>query len=83
MSASLEEKMGACIAKIDHLCETMQTHIKDEEADRKDVHDRLKSIENDLVVRHAVLKFFKYLFASIVFIVTFKFGDIASLWRNW
>lgn len=64
------------------LSDMMKGHMKEEREKREELQKELTEIKEDINLYKTVIKIMKALAGTAVFILAFKFGDIADLWED-
>ena len=68
--------------KIDDIASILKDHIKSEDARFDELENvRLRKIEEQLSLGRFMLLILKAVGLTVVLILTFKFGDVTSLWK--
>ena len=79
---SNDNQIGYLTKAIEDLASMVKSHMDKEEGDRSKLDARLSKIEEDISLARWIVKVIKVLFWTGVFLLTFKFGDIKTLWTN-
>lgn len=72
---STDEKLGYLIAKVEEQGKDLKTVTERFDALEREVREKFKTVETTF----RVLKFLGYAVAAVL---TFKFGDLPALWKN-
>lgn len=86
---SREEEFGMMKATIDNNRDDIQEikgllkdHIKEQKQTNNEIRMALSNMRDELNIYKVVWSFVKLVGASALLVLTFKFGDVSSLWRN-
>lgn len=60
----------------------IESHIESQNGDIKELSENLQKVVDELNIYKAGIRLLKLLGASALLILTFKFGDISSIWGD-
>lgn len=68
--------------EISRLAKMLETHAKKAEADTEEIKVCMRQLRDELNTYKTIIKILKALGWTAVFVLAFKFGDIAELWES-
>lgn len=72
----------ANLRAIQQLADELRLQRQDLKDLDKSLSDQIQSLKDELNMYKTVIKVVKAIGLTVAFVIAFKFGDIASLWRN-
>lgn len=80
---SQEYRLGEVSASVRALKETLETHIEVNEKTHTKLFDQLTLLHAEVSLARNFLLFAKLLGLTVIAVLTFKFGDISTIWSKW
>ncbi len=75
-----EKDLGYLLRAVEELTEALKEHMKNEEKDREAILGRIKSMEDNILIKKGMWKVIALIGAMLWAVVTMKTGSAKELW---